>query len=60
MSALLILKLLFPIARDLAKATGKQSDEGKKVTREEIEQILIDNLPDLAESLFKHLGQRQR
>ena len=58
MSALFIIKALYPIIRDIAKAASKRSDGGKKVTPEEVEELLVDHLPVLADALFKQLQKR--
>ncbi len=55
MSALLILKMLWPLAMDLAAATRKDSDGGKKVTMDELGAIMLEHLPKVAKKVHRQI-----
>ena len=53
MQTFAIIKALLPIVRDIVKAASPNSDGGKKVTREEIEDIVVGHLDDIVAVVLK-------
>jgi hypothetical protein len=48
-----LIRAVLPILRDIIKASKAESPGGKKVTKEEVEDIIISHLPRLADSILK-------
>ena len=45
MSVFTIIKTLLPVIRDIIAAAKRDSLGGKKVTKQEVEDLLVDHLP---------------
>ncbi len=50
-NVLSVLRALVPIARDIARAMKKDSDGGKKITADELAEILFRRAPDALDDL---------
>lgn len=48
-----LIRAALPILRDILKASKAGSPGGKKVTKEEVEDIIVSHLPRLAEAILK-------
>jgi hypothetical protein len=48
-----LIKALLPIIRDIVAAAKKDSPGGKKISQEEVEDLIIDHLPALTDVILK-------
>ena len=55
--ALLILRKLLPVVKEVFTATRKKSDGGKRITPEERQQIIAAALPKMAAILDRELDR---
>jgi len=53
MQAFAIIRALLPIIQGIIRAAKKNSPGGKKVTKEEVEALLVEHLDDIAAAVFK-------
>jgi len=57
MSVFIIIKTLLPVIRDIIKSAQKDSIGGKKVTRQEVEDLLIDHLPLITDLIVDEMDK---